>query len=71
MALRATTFEMALAGLPDCCPSESTKEIPPPGRSIISSVSPLSEVAYLPTLATATAASTAAFYIGAKSLSNL
>src|SRR5512143_2130804 len=53
-ALRATMLLIALALLPERCPSTTTNDRPPPGRSIISIVSPLSGVAYLRVLATAT-----------------
>lgn len=54
MALRTARLLMALAARPERCPSARTRESPPWGRSIISKVSPLSLVAYFPTLATAT-----------------
>src|SRR5918994_758691 len=42
------------AARPDPCPSAKMTDIPPPGRSTISTVSPLSRDAYLLVLATAT-----------------
>jgi len=53
MTLRTTIMETALAPLPDVCPSARTIDNPPLGRSTASSVSPLSEEAYLLILATA------------------
>ena len=51
ITLRTTIVEMVLAPRPEVCPSARTIDTPPLGLSTTSSVSPLSEVAYLFTLA--------------------
>jgi len=53
ITLRTTIIETAFAPRPLVCPSASTTDRPPFGRSTTSSVSPLSETAYLLILATA------------------
>src|SRR5947208_1689216 len=57
MALRATRLLMRLAPIPCDCPSTSTNDKPPCGRSTISKVSPLSCTDHLLTLATPTCTS--------------
>src|SRR5262245_17761781 len=57
IALRATRLLMHLAPTPCDCPSTSTNDKPPCGRSTISMVSPLSCTDHLLTLATPTCTS--------------
>src|ERR671912_955231 len=52
--LAVTSRLNVFAARPDPCPSARMTEIPPPGRSTISTVSPLSRDAYLLVLTTAT-----------------
>src|SRR5688500_14323750 len=52
--LAVTSRLNVFAARPDPCPSARMTDIPPPGRSTISTVSPLSRDAYLLVLATAT-----------------
>ena len=53
ITLRTTRVEMYLAPRPELCPSASTTDKPPFGLSTTSTVSPLSDVAYFFTFATA------------------
>jgi hypothetical protein len=52
--LAVTSKLNVFAARPDPCPSARMTDMPPPGRSTISTVSPLSRDAYLLVLATAT-----------------
>src|SRR5215203_4015183 len=52
--LAVTSRLSVIAARPDPCPSAKMTDMPPPGRSTISTVSPLSRDAYLFVLATAT-----------------
>ena len=53
ITLRTTKVETHFAPRPELCPSARTTETPPCGRSTTSTVSPLAEVAYFFTFATA------------------